>query len=220
MTERVPEVSSPSKLPASPPKDDGSGDSELERADPKALQADYRLAQRCVDGEVAAWEELYRRYHDRLLGSILALLASRSEDMNLVDEIAARVWYALVDNDGELLSRYDPARGACLITFMRALAKDLVRRHFRSERRRLAREAIACDTKPTYHEAALDHSSTSLDEFRDTLSVNDREFCDEYLLDNPPGNGHADQDGLSPPNIWQKTRRIYKRLIRFFDGSS
>ena len=49
----------------------------------------------------------------------------------LVDEITARVWYALVADDGKLLERYDPSRGARLITFLRALTKGVASGYFR-----------------------------------------------------------------------------------------
>ena len=68
------------------------------------------LAKRCLSGEVAAWEELYAQCHEPLLVSIRIMLGPQSADATLVDEIAARVWYALVANDGELLSRYKPSR--------------------------------------------------------------------------------------------------------------
>jgi hypothetical protein len=215
MTERDPEVSSASKLDASPPGDNGRGEPALECVNAKALGEDYELAQRCAAGEVAAWEELYSRYHAPLLSSIKALLQGHSDDFNLVDEIAARVWYALVDNDGELLLRYDPSRETRLITFMRAVAKDFLYRHFRSERRRLTREAVACRDKPAHHQAELDRAPVDLEDFLDTLSAGDKRFYDEYLLDNPSDDGHSRRQGLSPVNIWQKTHRLYKRMLRF-----
>lgn len=116
------------------------GQTEDPRLLAEALAADARLAERCIAGEVAAWDELYAGCHDRLLASIVALLGGRSDDPNFVDEIAAQVWHALVKNDGELLLRYDPARGARLVTFIQTVAKDILNRHRRSERRRLDRE--------------------------------------------------------------------------------
>ncbi len=79
--------------------------------------------ERCLAGEVAAWEELYAQYHDVLLASVRCFLGQARSDHNLVDEIAARVWYALVANDGALLAKYDPKRGARIITFMRLWQK-------------------------------------------------------------------------------------------------
>lgn len=194
-------------------------DAEAEAADDEALQADYDLAQRCAAGEVAAWEELYGQHHDRLVACIRRLLAGHSDDLSLVDEIAARVWYALVQNDGKLLLSYDPHRGARLGTFMRAIAKDMLRRHYRSERRRQDRELVAFRDKPHHHDAEIDSNSSVWDEFMETLSPRDREFCSERLMNN--GNGScASAADYSAANIWQKTSRLCKQLRRFLQGGS
>jgi hypothetical protein len=177
-----------------------------------ARRADALLAKRCLAGEVAAWEEFYAQCHDPLCLSIKVLLGRTGSDASLVDEIAAKVWYALVANDGELLSRYNPRRKARLITFMRALAKDEISRHFRSEVRRRERELVALRERPQYHGAELEHSNSSLSEFLGTLTLGEREFCGEYLL------APADEAGpqvYSSASIWQFTRRIYRKLTKF-----
>jgi len=193
---------------------------DLEEASAEKLQADSELARRCVAGEVAAWEELYNQCHDGLTASVKMLLSGRSDDANLVDEITARVWYALVADDGKLLTRYDPRRGARLVTFMRAIAQDILRRHVRSERRRLKWETKATRDRPKHHAADVDRVDNSLNEFLGSLGTDDRQFCEEHLL-NPVAQSNGDQDGvLSRASFWHKTRRIYKRFLRFFgDGT-
>ena len=109
--------------------------------DMSGAQADRALIDRCIAGEVAAWEDIYRQCHDPLCGSIKALLGPGFHDPNLVDDIAARVWYALVKNDGELLDRFDPCRDLRLGVFFRGLARVELMQHFRAERRRITREA-------------------------------------------------------------------------------
>jgi hypothetical protein len=195
---------------------DDALDNGTKEPDRELLLADYHLAQRCAAGEVAAWEELYVQCHDRLLGFIRDLLGDLSEDASLVDELAARVWYALVEKDGELLTRYDPARGARLITYMRALSKDMMSRYFRSERRRRNRELIASRQKPTYHDAEIDHTSSTLEEFLTTLSRQDHQFCTESLMGDG-GNGRLCDAIHETPNVWQKSRRLYRRLLGFLD---
>ena len=86
---------------------------QVEDASKAFLQADRQLVDRCLAGEVAAWEEFYAQCHDPLCTAIRIMLGRPHGDPNLVDEIASRVWYALVANDGKLLGRYSPdlARG-------------------------------------------------------------------------------------------------------------
>jgi hypothetical protein len=178
------------------------------------LRADRRLAQRCARGEVKAWEDLYAQCHEPLCTSIRVMLGHGSEDASLVDEIAARVWYALVANDGELLARYDPKRGARLVTFMRALAKDEICRHFRTEFRRRERELVAARGHAHREIALVDPSITSLGEFLDTLTEHERGFCNEYLLAEPP---EVEKRSFSAANIWQLSRRVYQKLARYID---
>ncbi|TVS20942.1 MAG: hypothetical protein EA424_01415 [Planctomycetaceae bacterium] len=181
----------------------------------ESLAADYRLAQRCADGQVEAWEELYHEYHDRLLASIRVMLDVQHADASLVEEIAARVWYSLVENDGKLLLKYNPKRGASLMTYIRMLAKDLLRRHYRSERRRQDRERAVMNSRPSSHSQELDHSASTLDEFLGTLSSSERAFYEECLV----SSGVANPAGLeySSANVWQRTHRLYKRMLGFLN---
>jgi DNA-directed RNA polymerase specialized sigma24 family protein len=180
--------------------------------DKKALAADAKLAKRCVAGEVSAWEELYAQCHDPLCALIRGLLGSHA-DLNLVDEMAARVWYALVANDGELLARYSPKHGARLITFMRSLAKDEICRHFRTELRRRERELCALREKSPHQSNDLAQSVHAMSEFLAILTPRERGFCNAFLLADPSGATQA----CTPNNVWQLTHRIYHKLLRFID---
>lgn len=200
------------------PADVGQTEDPRQLAD--ALRADARLAERCIAGEVAAWDELYGACHDRLLASIVALLGGRSDDPDLVDEIAAQVWYALVKDDGELLLRYDPARGARLMTFIQTVAKDILNRYRRSERRRMDREGTASRGKSKNYSAELDRADGTLSEFLETLPPRDRQFFNEHLLDNPDEGSGDESSTESPASIWQRTRRLYKRLLGFLNPAS
>ena len=73
------------------------------------------IADRCLAAELAAWEELYAKCQGPLCTAIRDILPRKysSSDPNLVDEIAARIWYTLVKNDGEILAK--------LTTFIRDL---------------------------------------------------------------------------------------------------
>jgi DNA-directed RNA polymerase specialized sigma24 family protein len=190
---------------------------DLEKPSQEGALADQRLAERCVAGEVAAWEELYSQCHDPLLASIRSMLGARAADPSLVDEITARVWYALVEEDGAMLTRYDPERGARLITFLRALAKDIACRHFRTERRRRGREAAAGRERTREKSGNHEKSADSMHDFFTTLTPEEETFCHEHLLDTPSngrGKGHL---GNSTTSLWRWSRRVYEKLRRFLD---
>jgi hypothetical protein len=205
-----------SALAPDPCPEDGKGEQDATPAQ-AALEADHRLAQRCTAGEVAAWEEFYAQCHDPLLANVRILLNGWTSDANLVDEIAARVWYALVADDGKLLMRYDPKRGGRLTTFLGAIAKGIVGQYVRSERRRLDRERQASYGKPSHHADDQDQVASAMDEFLETLGPGERKFCDEHLLSSPgDGDGDEEQNGaMSRAGFWQRSRRVYRRLRRF-----
>jgi len=186
--------------------EDGT-DSIKGHLDLSGVEQDRELIGRCLAGEVKAWEELYCRCHPPLLRSIKVLLEGGASDLNLVDEIAAGVWYALIENDGRLLARYDPRRGARAITFLRTVAKTEVRRHFRRERRRRRREQIAFRARPADHPADDAQTTASLRDFLGTLTAREKGFCDDHL-------GAVDREPLSA-NARQFRHSIRNKLLRF-----
>ncbi len=185
--------------------------------DLSGVEQDRELIGRCLAGEVNAWEELYCRCNPALLSSIKVLLGGGGCDLNLVDEIAARVWYALIENDGRLLARYDPRRGARLITFLRSVAKTEVCRHFCGEQCRRRCERIALCATPAHDPADDAQTAASLREFLPTLTAGERGFYEDHLAGHPAGGGVAgavDSEPLSP-NARQFRHRIREKLLRF-----
>ena len=181
------------------------------------LQADAALVARCRAGEVDAWDALYHRFHPPLLRAIEGLLGSPQRDPELVDELAARVWYALIDNDGALLGRFHVTKNARLGTFIRAVARDNVARYLREERRRIRREAEVCRSKMHPTVTAPDESRATLSEFRETLTDGEKVFLDDRLAEEPSGPVAPPDE--STPRIWQLTSRLRRKLLAFFrDG--
>jgi DNA-directed RNA polymerase specialized sigma24 family protein len=184
--------------------------------------ADQQLAERCLWGDVGAWEELYAQCHQPLCASISVLLGSRS-DPNLVDEIAARVWYTLVAGDGALLGKYDCQRagGSRLITFLRTLARNETSRYFRSEQRRRSREMDKWEegTHARSHREGAQGESEScsaaeMSEFLEGLTPTAREFFHEYLVACDPSTS-----SLAGPTVRQRRRRLRLKLLDYLrDG--
>ena len=179
-----------------------------------AQLADFRLAGRCLAGEPAAWEEVYGQCHGPLLVSINVMLGSEEACPNRIEEIAARVWYALIENDGRLLARYDSRKGARLITFLRSVAKTEVSRHFRRERRWRSTERIALAGRPPHHPGDDAETAALLRDFLPTLTPREREFYGDYLAGSPSGGGEIDCEPLSA-NSRQLGHRIREKLLRF-----
>jgi len=214
------QLETPALSPPERAKGENSDQAGGGRGNHEALLADSHLARRCLAGEVVAWEELYAQCHPPLLVSIELMLGPGHADPNVVDEIAARVWYTLVENDGNALARYDPQRGGRLTTFLRALAKTEVRRHCRAERRRRNREWRARGGKPPYHSAGDAQAASLLEEFLPTLTRREREFYHDHLLGPPAGGGEDAARARSSSNARQLSHRIRKKLLWFLRRES
>jgi hypothetical protein len=187
----------------------------VQESDGAGAHADRLLVDRCLAGDVAAWEDLYNQCHFPLCAAIKSLLGPGYRDLNMIDEIAARVWYTLVRNDGELLDRFDPCQDLRLGTFLRGVARIEIMQYVRAERRRRVREAEA-GRRPHCNSRLSDWQlDVMLGEFTATLTPGEQRFVEEYLLVASPDDDldHAD---LSDANIWQRRHRIRTKLRAFF----
>jgi len=185
---------------------------------PPAVLADRTLVDRCRAGDVLAWEQIYRQCHGPLLVAIKVYLGHHAASEELAEEIAARVWCSLIDDRGALLDRFDFRRGCRLTTFLAALAKKDVLRYLRGERRRQLREASTL-RKPRTAGSAFRPVEMDLDmalaEFMATLSLRERQFCQQYLL------ARSDDASLkyTCSNRWQLQHRVKRKLRVFLNAS-
>jgi hypothetical protein len=189
-------------------------DAELAARTERTVTAadDRLLAKRCLAGDVAAWEELYGRYHETLCRAIGGMLGAGGSDLSRVDEIAARVWYALVRNDGELLDRFDPARHTRLGGFLRGLARIEIMQYYRTEYRRRNQEA-ACVSHAGGSASFSDWQvNAMIEDFATTLTAGEQEFLEEHLLGQPDDG----EKRWSDATIWQRCHRIREKLKAFF----
>ncbi len=170
-----------------------------------------------MSGDPSAWSNLYESHHDALVSSIRSFLGRYGNDNSLVDEIAARVWYALVRNDFELLSRFDVDRGCRLTTFLYVLGKAEARLLLRSERRRKSRERLASRPETNGKPQAVQDQVHSEEEFLAMLTPAERGFYQDVLmasseLDSAPK--------YSPQNAWQLRHRVRRKLEKFVNPAT
>ncbi len=180
----------------------------------RAAQADRNLVDRCLAGDQFAWETLYRECHPALVDSVKILLRSYAADEELAEEIAARIWYLVVQDDGDLLNRFDAERDARLSAYLAALARYQVLTYFRSERRRHARESNAKRIDGTTHAESEGEPAARLDEFLATLSAREREFLDWCLC--PPDAGDCVPFSPTGNSDSQMRFRLRQKIHDFF----
>ena len=178
---------------------------------------DRRLVDQCLAGEPLAWSQLYQCHHRSIEASIRAFLGCHYNDPHLIDEIAARVWFSLIRNDCELLTRFDVNRGCRLATFISVLAKAETRLMLRSERRRKARERAASKPETTPQSMNVASDTISEEEFMDTLSPAERTYYSEVLVTASRQDSKPD---YTKQNAWQLRHRVRKKLTRFLDEQS
>lgn len=161
--------------------------------------------------EPGAWDRLYAQYHDGLLVAIRHHLGARGGDPDLVEEIAARVWYALAADGGRRLAAFDARRGCRLSTYLATLARSEASGFFRAERRRRQRERIASRPEMVWDDRLGGLSRGELREFVGRLTPREREFLCGYLL-SPVGQQTCSD--ISDTNRWQLACRVYEKLNR------
>lgn len=178
-----------------------------------AVLQDGKLVQQCLAHQPGAWSRMYSRFHSPLVASVRAFLGPAGRDPYLIDEVAARVWYALVRDDFWLLARFDVRRGCRFSTFLSLIGKAQARLLLRSERRRRLREqAVAKSEIEEPADGRLD--SLSGEEFVATLSPAERTFLIDVLVASSDCNA---RDRYSNQNLWQLRRRVREKLLKFLE---
>ncbi len=173
------------------------------------------LVDRCRAGDEAAWAEMHAKCQQHVLRQIRFTLGDQGRDQNLVEEIAARVWFGLVADNGHLLGRFQPKKGNGLEKYLGAIARFEVLRHQRSEYRRRRREQDRQSDRPDNRDdSMLREIALDVNSFLPQLTPREQEFFHHVLLGN---NGHHLQ--ISAPNAWQLKHRIRKKLLEFLEIS-
>jgi len=209
------ELKLPRASDAEVPSPDATPTRDEDTAQADGLAAGQRLVMRCLAGESGAWEQLWRVYHPQMLDAIQVLAGTDVSDASLVEEIAARVWYALLRDRARLLARYDPERDSSLSAFFMGLARIEIMRHKRSERRR-KRHEMNGGCKPLEDEGPNDWEVHSIiEEFAATLTQSERQFMQEHLTSVHQGKNGEDVLGLPSSTVWQRRHRIRSKLHAF-----
>lgn len=179
---------------------------------------EVQLVARCLKGDPQGWEEIYHLCHPRLLEAIAYLLGRNGRDASLVDEIAARVWYALLRDNGRLLARYDAQRNCRLGVFFVGLARNELMRYLRSEQRRRAREMNSGRRLFASQPFSERQLRLMVGEFAATLTPGERDFLEQFLLSIDNGEATDAEGRPSRFSVWQRRHRIRRKLWAFLGG--
>jgi hypothetical protein len=168
--------------------------------------AERALVGRCLAGDEEDWRTLFLQQRPRILATIGKCLGRMARDHNLMEEIAARVWLALVVKDRDRLRRFDPERGR-LGDYLGSVTYQQVQLYFRRQRRRpevlLPEELLFRVPAPP--------PVASLEAFRDfgaTLAPQEQRFL-AHLLGLPAEPG-------APPLSAVNYRKLKQRVLAKF----
>ncbi len=174
--------------------------------------ADSALWARCLAGDEAAWDEFYQARTPELRRLVGCFLAANRRDAETIEEIVARVWYALVCDEARLFRRCFIEPCVCRCRFLAGIVRNEVRRYVRceSERARHGRQfALGCAGCGESPPSSLEFGSL-LNEFASTLNPKELDFLENYLLGFP-----CSGDCLSDANVWQRRHRLRMKARQF-----
>ena len=141
-----------------------------------AVLADEQLVVRCLRNERTAWAELFELCHSRIVTRVCSVLRRAPGTLDAAEEVAAKVWLAVVVDEGRLLRRFDAGNGTRVATYLSGIAGKETLKFLRSSRRRKHREA-------EYGKAAARRTSTTpvalleLKEFLSLLTPAEHHVC-------------------------------------------
>ena len=185
-------------------------DSVADKFQSAQILSDRLLVERCVSRDPLAWDELYQTYQQSIIVKIQRVF--HPIDANIVEEISARVWYRLLQNDCALLDRFDHNQNCRLGTFLSIIAKSEAYNYFRSERRRTNREREVSKDEST-SDLPEGYCTQELDEFFRLLTDREKEFFNDHV-------GFRDEDvpslDISQQNQWQLKSRVLRKFRAFF----
>ncbi len=191
-------------------------DSPVNRRCCDCASAECQLLGRCVAGDQVAWEELFAAHTPYLANLVRFFLGRHKHDDNVVEELVARVWHAVVDHDARVLRRYDPDLSSSVGRYFAGVACRVVRSHLRVEHLRRTRTVpCGCRAGVECWDSGLE-VGLLLNEFAAMLNAKEAAFLEEYLLAPPPlVKINGDNGQLSAANVRQRRRRLRVKLEKF-----
>lgn len=193
---------------------DGEGTDE--RSERSAAEITEELIDRAVDGDVEAWTRLYQDHFDALLRFVAYSTGNVAVAEDLVQEAFALALVGLRKFDGR----------SSFSTWMRGIANNLVRKHWRKKQRRtrayarleeLAERIALCRDESPDAAVNRDERAEALLAGLETLPHHLREA---FVLSDVHGMSAAEagrQIGISPGNVRVRAARARARLREQFE---
>lgn len=91
------------------------------------------LIRKCIDGEVAAWEEFMSRYHRLIAGVVFRTTQKWGEaSPQTMDDLIQETYLKLCADDYRLLRAYDPKHPDAIYGYLKVITANLVHDRFKA----------------------------------------------------------------------------------------
>jgi DNA-directed RNA polymerase specialized sigma24 family protein len=177
-----------------------------------SIALDRQLIEQCIAGQKDAWTELFCQCHPMMLRQI-ALWVQPRNCGELIEEIAGRVWFKLVENRFARLAKFDPSRGVKLSTYMVALTRNECLMFLREEKRRQYRESRRARAMSARMIDEMPGIELEIEEFLASLLAAEKAVAGEQLF-----GVASDSDVVLPADIQLKLKRRNVNKLRQYLG--
>ncbi len=178
----------------------------------RSVPADVELIQGCLDGEEAAWRQLYERYIPHVQARTRKALGPWGRNAPLVEDIAHEVLVSLWVDDCQRLRLYD-ARRSRLATFLGVQTGRVIRDRVRQLVLQQAVEEPLGDRNPVEPNPIVWAEGVLLEEIAARLTPRERAFFETCLL----GKANAESGPFSSANAWKMRQRIREEIEDILD---
>jgi DNA-directed RNA polymerase specialized sigma24 family protein len=168
------------------------------------------LVQQCLLGQSEAWDRLYSLCHDSLCAAIRHFLTTPDED--LVDELAACVWYALVREDCRLMRKFSESRCVRFTTYLNAIACNVARDYLKSAGRRRHREVQHLVATRSCNRLDGDDTKIEIEDFVNGLTREEERYL-RWSTSNSATHGYF--TGI-PHRDYRLKHRLKEKLRKFY----
>jgi len=180
------------------------------------VELDPPTIQRALEGDRAAFTELYRHYRGVVRGAVAARVRAWPSVTSQLEDILGDVWVQMLADDRRALRLYDPRRGP-LGYFIRLLAASRASTVIRARVRQQAQ--LVPDTTDTTEEierAMLqrDFLEALWAEARPLLKDVDEELFVAVMVMGREAKEVAPELGLSQDAAYQRIARLRRKLLR------
>lgn len=186
-------------------------------------EEELRLLTGMIRGDASAGQHFFHQY-DSIIELCVRKVLHRChihQSEEDVRDMVHDIWLSLIENDKKPLRRFDPSREIRVATWIGLLARNKTIDRLRTTHERTvsmsdaAPDAEPASKAPLPHEDLEDRECRTLANLAlEQLRSKDRNFLEEWYVDDRDPQDLADQYGISVSTVYSRRFKIQERLAR------